>query len=291
MPPHGERLLTIGEFSRLSQLSVRMLRYYDEHDVLRPSRVDRHSGYRSYAPTLLYVARWVRELRDIGLGVHEIAACVPVLDDPRAVRAVLERQRTRLIAEAADVVDRIREVDHLVTALEGPVMSVSITHRTNPARVTASVRDTIPTYADEGRLWERLMPALFTAGATLAPDARAIAVFHDEDYKESDCDVEVQLDVAAPFAASGDVRCVEVPAQEVAVAVLNGPYDGIGAVMEAVGRWVPENGYRFAGPMFNVYLVSPHEDPEPSHWVTEVCVPVARFASSDVPGAAAPDAR
>ena len=291
MPPHGERLLTIGEFSRLSQLSVRMLRYYDEHDVLRPSRVDRHSGYRSYAPTLLFAARWVRELRDIGLGVHEIAACVPVLDDPRAVRAVLERQRTRLIAEAADVVDRIREVDHLVTALEGPVMSVSITHRTNPARVTASVRGIIPTYADEGRLWERLMPALFTAGATLAPDARAIAVFHDEDYKESDCDVEVQLDVAAPFATSGDVRCVEVPAQEVAVAVLNGPYDGIGAVMEAVGRWVPENGYRFTGPMFNVYLVSPHEDPEPSHWVTEVCVPVARFASSDVPGAAAPDAR
>lgn len=291
MPPHGERLLTIGEFSRLSQLSVRMLRYYDEHDVLRPSRVDRHSGYRSYAPTLLFAARWVRELRDIGLGVHEIAACVPVLDDPRAVRAVLERQRTRLIAEAADVVDRIREVDHLVTALEGPVMSVSITHRTNPARVTASVRDTIPTYADEGRLWERLMPALFTAGATLAPDARAIAVFHDEDYKESDCDVEVQLDVAAPFATSGDVRCVEVPAQEVAVAVLNGPYDGIGAVMEAVGRWVPENGYRFAGPMFNVYLVSPHEDPEPSHWVTEVCVPVARFGSSDAPGAAVPDAR
>lgn len=291
MPPHGERLLTIGEFSRLSQLSVRMLRYYDEHDVLRPSRVDHHSGYRSYAPTLLYVARWVRELRDIGLGVHEIAACVPILDDPRAVRAVLERQRTRLIAEAADVVDRIREVDHLVTDLEGPAMSVSITHRTNPARITASVRDIIPTYADEGRLWERLMPALFSAGATLAPDARSIAVFHDEDYKESDCDVEVQLDVAAPFAASGEVRCVEVPAQEVAVAVLNGPYHGIGAVMEAVGRWVPENGYRFAGPMFNVYLVSPHEDPEPSHWVTEVCVPVARFASSEIPGAVAPDAR
>jgi DNA-binding transcriptional MerR regulator/predicted transcriptional regulator YdeE len=291
MPPHGERLLTIGEFSRLSQLSVRMLRYYDEHDVLRPSRVDRHSGYRSYAPTLLHAARWVRELRDIGLGVHEIAACVPVLDDPRAVRAVLERQRTRLIAEAADVVDRIREVDHLVTALEGPAMSVAITHRTNPARLTASVRGIIPTYADEGRLWERLMPALFASGATLAPDARSIAVFHDDDYRESDCDVEVQLDVAAPFAESDEVRCVEVPAQEVAVAVLDGPYEGIGAVMEAVGRWVPENGYRFAGPMFNVYLVSPHEDPEPSHWVTEVCVPVARSASSDVPGAAAPDAR
>jgi len=275
MPSTGERLLSIGEFSRLSQLSVRMLRYYDEHDLLRPSRVDRHSGYRSYSPALLSVARWVRELRDIGLGVHEIAACVPILDDPRAVRAVLERQRTRLIAEASDVVDRIREVDRLITALEEPAMSVTISHRTTPARIAASVRDVIPSYADEALLWQRLIPAMFGLGAVPAPDARTVAVFHDEDYKESDCDVEVQFDVAAPFAGSGDVRCVEIPEQEVAVGILNGPYDGIGAVMEAVGHWLPENGYRFAGPMYNIYLVSPHEDPEPSHWVTEVCVPIA----------------
>ena len=280
MPSTGERLLSIGEFSRLSQLSVRMLRYYDEHDVLRPSRVDRHSGYRSYSPALLSVARWVRELRDIGLGVHEIAACVPILDDPRAVRAVLERQRTRLIAEASDVVDRIREVDRLITALEEPAMSVTISHRTTPARIAASVRDVIPSYADEALLWQRLIPAMFGLGAVPAPDARTVAVFHDEDYKESDCDVEVQFDVAAPFAGSGDVRCVEIPEQEVAVGILNGPYDGIGAVMEAVGHWLPENGYRFAGPMYNIYLVSPHEDPEPSHWVTEVCVPVAPVAQA-----------
>ena len=47
MPPAGHRLLTIGEFSRLSRLSVRMLRYYDEHGVLRPTHVDDRSGYRS----------------------------------------------------------------------------------------------------------------------------------------------------------------------------------------------------------------------------------------------------
>lgn len=283
MPSSGIRLLSIGEFSRLTQLSVRMLRYYDEHDVLRPTRVDRHSGYRSYSPALLSVARWVRELRDVGLGVHEIAACLPLLDDPRAMRGVLERQRARLTADAANALDRLREVDHLITALEEPTMSVTITQRTNPARVTASVRGIIPTYADEALLWQRLMPAMFALGAVPAPDARTVAVFHDDDYKDHDCDVEVQFDVAAPFAASADadgIRCVEVPPQEVAVGVLHGAYDGIGAVMEAVGHWVPENGYRFAGPMFNTYLVSPHEDPEPSHWVTEVCVPVARVTEA-----------
>ena len=278
MPPAGERLLTIGEFSRLSQLSIRMLRYYDEHGVLPPAHTDPRSGYRSYAPAQLQAARQVRRLRDVGLGVAELAACVPLLDEPGAMRRVLERHRTRLITEAAAAGARIQEVDDLITGLEEPLMSVTVTHRTEPARTVASLRGVIPTYADEGRLWERLMPALFEAGAQLAPDARAVAVFHDEDYRETDCDVEVRLEVTAPFTPpEGDdgVRCVDLPAQDVAVGVLHGAYDRVGEVMEAVGRWVPEHGHRFAGPMFNVYLVSPREDPEPAHWVTEVCVPVA----------------
>ena len=278
MPPAGERLLTIGEFSRLSQLSIRMLRYYDEHGVLPPAHTDPRSGYRSYAPAQLQAARQVRRLRDVGLGVAELAACVPLLDEPGAMRRVLERHRTRLITEAAAAGARIQEVDDLITGLEEPLMSVTVTHRTEPARTVASLRGVIPTYADEGRLWERLMPALFAAGAQLAPDARAVAVFHDEDYRETDCDVEVRLEVTAPFTPpEGDdgVRCVDLPAQDVAVGVLHGAYDRVGEVMEAVGRWVPEHGHRFAGPMFNVYLVSPREDPEPAHWVTEVCVPVA----------------
>jgi DNA-binding transcriptional MerR regulator/effector-binding domain-containing protein len=265
MPPVGERLLTIGEFSRLSQLSVRMLRYYDEHGVLRPTHVDGRSGYRSYSPALLRTARQVRRLRDAGLGVAELA--------------VLERHRTRLIAESAAVAARIREVDVLITGLEVTTMpdDLPVEVRTLPARLVASLRDTIPTYADEGLLWQRLRPALLSGGAALAPDACAVAVFHDEDYRESDCDVEVQIGLAAPFApppGADGVRCVELPAQEVAVGVVHGPYEGVGAVMEAVGRWVAEHGYAFAGPMFDVYRVSPQDDPEPAHWVTEVCQPV-----------------
>lgn len=275
MPSTGEYLLTIGQFSRLTQLSIRMLRYYDEHGVLHPTHVDPFSGFRYYSPALLVTARQVRQLRDVGLGVAELAACITALGDTTTLRSTLLQHRGRLADDAATVANRIREVDHLIARLEEPVMSIEITHRTLPARTVASLRSVIPTYADEGRLWQRLMPAVFASGTTPAPDARAIAVFHDEDYKESDVDVEIQLSVASPFSDAGDVRCVEVPEQEVAVGILNGPYDNIGTVMESVGQWVPANGFSFAGPMFNIYLVSPQEEPDPQKWVTEVCVPVA----------------
>lgn len=274
MPPTGERLLSIGTFSRLSQLSVRMLRYYDDHGVLHPTHVDPWTGFRSYSPDLLRQARWVRQLRDVGLGVAEIAGVIPHVDDPSALRAVLERQRARLLDDAAGIRSRIGEVDHLITALE-VTMSIPVTTTTLPPRVVASVRGTIPTYAAEGMLWERLMAGFGRAGAIPAPDARAVAVFHDDEYVEHDADVEVQLDVAAPFEPVDGVQCVEVPQTRAAVATLRGGYEGVSTATEALGAWIGSHGLRIAGPMFNVYVVGPQQAQDPADWVTEVCLPVA----------------
>lgn len=273
MPPSGEHLLSIGEFSRLSRISVRMLRHYDEHDVLHPTRTDPRSGYRRYSADLLRTARQVRELRDVGLGVAELAQCVA--SDGDALRTILEQHRVTLTSDAAAVAHRLREVDHLLERLEDAVMTVEITRRTIPSRTVASVRDTIPTYADEGALWGRLMSGLPAAGAAPTEEARSVAVFHDEEYVESGPDVEVQLDVVGPFEGTDDVACVQIPEHDVAVGLLHGSYEGIGAVTEALGAWLAERALRIAGPMFNVYVVSPEQDHDPAAWVTEVCLPVA----------------
>ena len=55
---HGERMLRIGTFSTLSRISVRMLRYYQEHDVLVPARTDPFSGYRYYRPSSWSMRIW-----------------------------------------------------------------------------------------------------------------------------------------------------------------------------------------------------------------------------------------
>ena len=42
-------MFRIGEFSRLTQVSVRMLRHYDEVGLLRPAQIDEATGYRLYS--------------------------------------------------------------------------------------------------------------------------------------------------------------------------------------------------------------------------------------------------
>lgn len=281
----ADRLLTIGEFSRLSRLSVRMLRHYDAHGVLTPERVDPASGYRTYSTRSLRTAAWVRTLRDLGMGVAELAVCAPLVDDPAAMRAVLEDRRRRLVQEAAAALGRVGDVDRLLSALDGTGEPPAVELRRLPARTVASLRATLPTYADEGVLWQRLHPALATAGGRPAPSGWSAAVFHDPEFREHDVDVEVLCEVEGPFASTGEVRCVERPGQDVAVGVLRGPYDTIGATIATVGTWVGEHGLAFDGPVLDVYVVSPVQDPEPAHWVTEVCVPVALPPAGLSPGA------
>lgn len=268
------RLLTIGEFSRLSRLSIRMLRHYDERDVLRPAEVDPVSGYRYFHHGQLSTALRVRTLRDLGLSVAEIGAMLPLFDDPAALSAALAGQRGRLVAQAEAVRSQIAEVDRLIDTLKEIPMSIDVSYSVLPASIVASLRDVIPTYADEGRLWARLMPAVMASGAVMTTPPVVSAVFHDEDYRESDVDVEVRVSVAAPFTPAGGVDCVQVPERPVVSAMLHGSYDQMGQITAALGAVVAERGEQLDGPMFNIYLVGPTQNPDPEHWLTQVCLPV-----------------
>jgi DNA-binding transcriptional MerR regulator len=79
-------LVSIGEFSRLSRLSTKALRRYDELGLLVPDQVDAVTGYRWYAGTQLDQARVVARLRRIGVPLAQIKDLL-ALDLPGGRRA------------------------------------------------------------------------------------------------------------------------------------------------------------------------------------------------------------
>jgi len=107
-------VVTIGEFARLTRLSPKALRLYDELGLLPPARVDPDSGYRLYEPGQLERARLVASLRQIGVPLAEIK---PMLDmTPSEIAA----QLVALWAEVeADHTGRRELVSRLVDRLNG----------------------------------------------------------------------------------------------------------------------------------------------------------------------------
>ena len=62
-------MLKIGTFSKLSRLSIRMLRRYDELGLLQPVHTDPFTGYRYYREEQLTTAGRIAALRDMGFGL------------------------------------------------------------------------------------------------------------------------------------------------------------------------------------------------------------------------------
>jgi effector-binding domain-containing protein len=56
--------------------------------------------------------------------------------------------------------------------------------------------------------------------------------------------------------------------------MVKGGYEQMPDVYGAVIAWVNENGYEFAGSMFNIYHVSTHDTQNPNEYITEVCYAV-----------------
>lgn len=65
-------MLRIGDFSKLSRITIRMLRHYDEIGLLKPEKVDQTTGYRYYEESQLLQAQRIAVLKNMGFGLPVI---------------------------------------------------------------------------------------------------------------------------------------------------------------------------------------------------------------------------
>ena len=270
-------MLKIGDFSKLSRVSIRMLRHYDEIGLLTPAETDRFTGYRYYSETQLLTAARITSLRDMGFGLAAIAEILKCCDDPQKLEKCLSVKRAELRAEIEDAGQQLRLLDTAMTRLrKEPEMNYDVTIKEVPERTVASVRGIIPDYPHEHDLWMTLMKETEPLHISYADPCYPAAIFHDNDYKESDVDVEVQKAVRGSYPDTANVKFRTAPAVRCASVVFKGGYEQIGEVYEAVASWVRDNGYAFDGPYFNIYHVNPDTAKSPDDYVTEVCCPVKK---------------
>ena len=271
-------MLKIGEFSKLSRVSIRMLRHYDEIGLLEPAEIEPFTGYRYYSEKQLPIAGRINALKDMGFGLSAIREILLCRDDGALLQQYLRIRRAELQELAEQTAYRLRLLDTALERLrkDDEAMQYDVNLKTFPERYAATLRRRIPAYEMEGMLWSQLVSE--TAPLNLVPDdpCYCSVVFHDKEYKEADVDVEAQKTVKGRYPDTEHVRFRTLPAVTAATAVCKGSYDQMNAIMAAVAEWVTVNGYELDGPAFNIYHVSPHETSDPSEFVTEVCYPVRK---------------
>ncbi len=273
-------MFRIGDFSKLSQVSVKTLRYYDEIGLLKPSEIDRFTGYRYYSASQLSRLNRILLLKDLGLSLEQIGRLLQSDLPPEQLRGMLKLRRAEIERSIEDEESRLARVAALLTQIEKENTNVTkydvVIKKVAPLRI-ASVRDVVTNYGAQSELWNEL--GEYLAQHNIKPVAPCLTIDHNEGYKESDVDLEVceVIDAALAPAAlptTDRVHVRELPAvEQMACTVHHGPFPQLSLGYQALGQWAEANGYRFCGPSREVYLQVGADE---STNVAEIQIPIEK---------------
>ncbi|WCO68825.1 MerR family transcriptional regulator [Iamia majanohamensis] len=261
-------MLSIGEFSQLTHLSVRTLRRYHDSGLLEPARVDPSSGYRYYAVDQIATAQVIGRLRELE---------VPVADVRRILHSPDPAQRAELVADhlvrLESQLDRTRAaVASLQRLLRPPTSELEVELRHTPALVVAAVEDDVE--RDDVLDW--YAGAMAELDAVVPPGSGSPGGLYDGALFE---DGRGHLLVYRPTPDPphvGRVHPVTLPAVELALTTHVGEHHDIDVTYGELGTWVVDNALAVDGPVRETYLVGPRDTPDPTGWRTEIGWPVFR---------------
>lgn len=270
-------MLKIGEFSKLTQVSVRMLRHYDEIGLLKPAEIDRFTDYRYYKEEQLPAMCRIKALKDMGFSLADIVRIMQLDGNSAALDDFLESRHAELCAALAETEYKLKLIDIAKSKLrKEEKMKYNPTIKTFPARYAATLRTIIPRYKDKGTVWALLRMETDPLNMSPADPCLCGATFLDGEYKEKDVEVEAWKTVKGSYADTEHVRFRTLPEVTVVSYTCKGGYEQMGEVNTAILEWIVTTGCRPNGPMFNIYHVNPHETSNPEEFITEVCYPIEK---------------
>jgi DNA-binding transcriptional MerR regulator len=269
-------LLTIGDFSRMTHLSVKALRHYHDLGVLAPAAIDPVTGYRSYDTSQIPAAQVIRRLRDLNMPLDQIRVVLAAPDigsRNSEIGAHLERMERQLQQTQASVAG-------LRALLAGPAARQAVELRRIPAVTALAVRDVVDAAAaaEWGAVaYEALTGAVAAVGLTPAGPAGALFPSAFFEVERSELTLFVPAGSAGgslPALPAGPVRWEQIPAVEAAVMVHEGAADDIDRTYGALGTAVAERAIGVEGAIREYYLVGFVDTDEEREHRTEVCWPV-----------------
>lgn len=266
-------LLTIGDFSRMTHLSVKTLRHYHDVGLLEPADVDPATGYRHYTTQQIPTAQVIRRFRSLSMPVEDVRAVLAAADQETR-SALIARHLGRLEGQLAQMQESVASLRSLLEPGPAPIV---VEHRAVPATAAAGIRsvvdlpDLLPWY--RGALGE-LYASVAARG--LSPSGPSGGLFSSDlfQYERGEATVFVPLD--SGLRSVGRVVPLVVPAAELAVTVHEGPHTDIDIAYGALGTYVAHHALAVDGPVREYYPIDARATSDSSRWRTEIGWPIFR---------------
>jgi DNA-binding transcriptional MerR regulator len=287
----GNAMLRIGDFSRLTRVTIKTLRHYDEVGLLKPAAIDRFTGYRYYTLDQLPRLNRILVLKDLGLSLEQIA---PLLDgDADELRGMLRIKRAELQQHIEDEQARLARIDMRLRQLEGNMPDYEVMIKSTEPQQVLSVRRIVLTTNEIHALLDEVRTALHQH--RIKASGPWIAMYHHAGFRDHDLDLEVAVPVESvpsdriALSDGWEMSIRVIPALAMVVSVLlQGGYDQLGSAYQALDTYLHEHGHYYLGPAREIYLRGPGDTDNPAEYLTEVQYPIGKY-TGETPGDGIPD--
>lgn len=263
-------MLKIGAFSKISNTTVRALHLYEEMGILVPEEIDTQSKYRYYSAKQLKTVNEIKMLQQIGLSLKVIKEVI-VDKDMKVLEYHYELRQEELQKEMQELQMKQTLIKSLkANRKEGKQMEkYNVVAKEIPSRNVMSIRKKVTSFEEESMLWNMLYQESLQQHVQFTNPPMGMTIYHDKEYKDSDIDIEVQSNIVGNYKDSDVVRFYEAEGFMMASVTFSGSYDQMNDVTQALASWIEANGCSITGPMVNIPIVSPAQDPNPENWITE----------------------
>ncbi|MBW6467434.1 MAG: effector binding domain-containing protein [Brevefilum sp.] len=252
-------MLKIGEFSKIAQVSVKTLRYYDQFGLLKPAHIDRFTGYRYYSLEQLPRLFRILAFKDLDFSLEQIQGLLRVDLPGETLQVMLADKaaelRQRVTSEQARlyrVEDRLKQLMRSSSDQTFPVVLKSA-----PDYLIASIRDRLPSINALPEWQEAKLDAIRSCLDSQGQHQRRpdLLIYHQDEFREVDLDVEVGTIICEAGRGAERVLKDEIirtrilpGAKEIATTIYTDLAGTPSEVYASLARWTQSNGFRTIGP-------------------------------------------
>lgn len=262
-------MLKIGEFSKLSMLTVKALRFYEKEGLLVPAEIDKWSGYLFYETNQLETAAVIKALRQLDFSVEEIKEHL----NGKPLKAVLAEKEAELKRRQSDISTQLSVIKYLS---EDKEMKYQAVIKEIPQTIVYSEERLLKDYSevtslvlDSAEECLRLNPNIECA----KPDY-CFCEYPDKEYKEKDVLARYSQAVVKAGIENDRIKFRTLPATKAICIYHKGSYNQLGDAYAYIMKYAKENGYKISGLPRECYIDGVWNKENTEDWLTEIQLPI-----------------
>jgi DNA-binding transcriptional MerR regulator len=265
--------LSIGDFSRATLMSVKMLRHYHQIGLLQPAAIDPDTGYRSYTADQIPTAQIIRRFRELQMPLERIRD-VLAAPDPATRNALIASHLDALQSTLAQTQSAVTSLRNLLDG--GPEdQALPVMHKSVGPTPAAAISETVE--IDGLGLW--LRGAFGELRATLTAQDVLVAgpaggIYADDLFANERGQGTVFIPCVGELQDVGRVRFTVIPAAELATVTHQGSVQGLDLAYGALAAYVARHELGVDGPIREYYTVADTDTSDSSAWRTEIGLPI-----------------